>query len=71
VEFAYVYDWIRRRQDQSEKNRKQRRKLRKKVKKLTRNRKKERRKEPKKMVKAIGDVEKRFEEEKKRIRGMK
>jgi len=68
---GYVYDWIRQRQNQREKNRRQRKKLKKKVKKLTKNRKKGRRKEPNKIVKAVENVEKRFEEEKKRIHGMK
>jgi hypothetical protein len=69
--FGYAYDWIRRHQNQSEKNREQRRKLKKKVKKLTKNRRKGRRKEPKRIVRAVGNVEKRLEEEKKRIHGMK
>jgi ATPase subunit of ABC transporter with duplicated ATPase domains len=68
---GYVYDWIRQRQNQSEKNRRQRKKLKKKVKKLTKRSKKGRRKEPSKMVKAIGNVEKRLEEEKKYIHAIK
>jgi len=69
--WGYVYDWIRRRQNQSEENRKRKRKLEKKAKRLTKNRKKGRRRKPRRTVKTVGNVEKRLEEEKKRIRGTK
>lgn len=68
---GYVYDWIRQRQNQCEKDRRRRRKLKKKVKKLTNNKKKGRRKEPNRIVKVVESVEKRLEEEKKHIQGIK
>jgi hypothetical protein len=66
---GYVYDWIRRRQNQSEENRRQRRKMKKRIKKRTMKRKKERQGEPNKLSKAIENFERRIKE--KNLQGIK
>jgi uncharacterized protein HemX len=68
---AYIYDWLRQRQKQTEENRKKKRKLKKKIKKLSKKRKLVKRKEPNKIVRAIENVEKRIEQEKRHLEGIK
>jgi hypothetical protein len=68
---AYAYDWVRQHQRQAEENRKKNRKLKKKARKLSKKRKMVKCKEPNKIVRAIENVEKRLEQEKRHLEGVK
>jgi len=68
---GYAYDWVRQRQKQTEENRKKKKKLKKKIKKLSKKSKVVKRKEPNKIVRAIENVEKRVEQEKRHLEGIK
>jgi hypothetical protein len=68
---GYSYDWQRQHQKQIAEKKKKNRKAKKKMNKMLRERKLAKRKEPSRIVRAVEGVEKRIEQEKRHLEGIK